>query len=165
MENPFYTQNANPQRPPLLLIICILTFIGSGWGILGNLINLFTTNITTISTQLIESSNFVEDQTNSNGFDDLLFSSMNTINSLAEHAKTISIIQLILSLISLLGAILMFNLKRIGFYLYTAVQISALFVTPYFAGFTMFTIIGMLWAAFISLVFIILYAINLKYMR
>ncbi|MFR5958710.1 MAG: hypothetical protein ACLUHA_03330, partial [Bacteroides stercoris] len=36
---------------------------------------------------------------------------------------------------SLLGAILMFQLRRIGFYFYTAAQILMLFVLPYFAGF------------------------------
>ena len=32
MENPFEEQQNQFQRPTFLLVLCILTFIGSGWG-------------------------------------------------------------------------------------------------------------------------------------
>ncbi len=65
----------------------------------------------------------------------------------------------------LLGAILMFQLRRIGFYFYTAAQILMLFVLPYFAGFNFMVLAGMLFSAIFAVIFIVMYALNLKYMR
>ena len=42
MENPFEEQQNKLQRPTFLLVLCILTFIGSGWGTLSNLFSVFT---------------------------------------------------------------------------------------------------------------------------
>ena len=38
MENPFETEKA--VRPTFLTVLCILTFIGSGWGTVSNLFSL-----------------------------------------------------------------------------------------------------------------------------
>ncbi len=80
------------------------------------------------------------------------------------HAREIAIMQLVLSIISLLGAVLMFRLRRIGFYFYVAAQILMLFVLPYFAGFSSVVVIRLMGSAFVSLVFIVMYAVNVKYM-
>ena len=42
MENPFDEQQRPIQRPTFLMVLCILTFIGSGWGVLSNLYSVFT---------------------------------------------------------------------------------------------------------------------------
>ena len=81
------------------------------------------------------------------------------------HGKEIATMNLVLSLISLLGAILMFNQRRLGFYFYAVAQVLMLFVIPYFAGFSMMTVIGTVGSGFITLIFIILYAVNLKHMH
>ena len=97
-------------------------------------------------------------------FSDILNSTMASLQATFVHAKEIAVVSLVLSVISLLGAILMFQLRRLGFYLYTAAQILALFVLPYFAGFSMYVLLVMFFSGLISLLFIILYAVNLKYM-
>lgn len=45
MENPFEEQQNQFQRPTFLLVLCILTFIGSGWGTLSNLFSVFYSRI------------------------------------------------------------------------------------------------------------------------
>ena len=95
---------------------------------------------------------------------DILNSTMASLQATFVHAREIAVVSLVLSVISLLGAILMFQLRRLGFYLYTAAQILALFVLPYFAGFSMYVGMVMFFSGLISLLFIILYAVNLKYM-
>ena len=42
MENPFEEQQNGRRRPVFLTVLCILTFIGSGWGVLSNLFSIFT---------------------------------------------------------------------------------------------------------------------------
>jgi len=77
----------------------------------------------------------------------------------------ISLTRFLLYAASLTGAILMFQLKKSGFYLYTTAQILLLFVAPAFIGFNLFVNIGILFSSFFALLFIALYAINLKKMN
>lgn len=167
MENPFEEKQNSPVRPTFLLVICILTFIGSGWSVLSNLFSIFTSGMMDSSLQMEQYSNMmgnIEGTASSSFLTGFLNSSMEVLQATAAHAREIAVMQLVLSVISLLGGIMMFQLRRFGFYLYTAAQILALFVLPYFAGFSTLVVIGMLWSAFISLIFIILYAVNLRYM-
>lgn len=167
MENPFEEQQNRLQRPTFLLVLCILTFIGSGWGILSNLFSVFTAGLTDSSMQMEHYSsmlNSMDQGENSAMISDILSSTMTSLQATFMHAREIAVIKLVLSVISLLGAVLMFQLRRFGFYLYTAAQILALFVWPYFAGFSMYIGIMMFFSGLISLIFIILYAVNLKYM-
>ena len=96
---------------------------------------------------------------------DILNSTMASLQATFVHAREIAVVSLVLSVISLLGAILMFQLRRLGFYLYTAAQILMLFVLPYFAGFNFMVLAGMLFSAIFAVIFIVMYALNLKYMR
>ena len=160
MENPFEEQQNQFQRPTFLLVLCILTFIGSGWGTLSNLFSVFTAGLTDSSMQ-----NGMDQGGDSAVLSDILSSTMASLQATFVHAKEIAVINLVLSVISLLGAILMFQLRRIGFYFYTAAQILMLFVLPYFAGFNFMVLAGMLFSAIFAVIFIVMYALNLKYMR
>jgi len=167
MENPFEEQQNKLQRPTFLLVLCILTFIGSGWGTLSNLFSVFTAGLTDSSMQMEHYSSMLNGMDQGAGsavLSDILNSTMASLQATFVHAREIAVVSLVLSVISLLGAILMFQLRRLGFYLYTAAQILALFVLPYFAGFSMYVLIVIFFSGLISLLFIILYAVNLKYM-
>ena len=158
MENPFEEQQNQFQRPTFLLVLCILTFIGSGWGTLSNLFSVFTAGLTNSSMQMEHYSsmlNGMDQGGDSAVLSDILSSTMASLQATFVHAKEIS----------LLGAILMFQLRRIGFYFYTAAQILMLFVLPYFAGFNFMVLAGMLFSAIFAVIFIVMYALNLKYMR
>ena len=141
MENPFEEQQNKLQRPTFLLVLCILTFIGSGWGTLSNLFSVFTAGLTDSSMQMEHYSSMLNSMDQGAGsavLSDILNSTMASLQATFVHAREIAVVSLVLSVISLLGAILMFQLRRLGFYLYTAAQILALFVLPYFAGFSMY---------------------------
>ena len=122
------TNQVKTERPVLLTVLLILTFIGSGLGLLFGLIGLFTAG-------------------NASGF-------LSGIPGMPSTALTTGMIigSIILAAASLIGAILMWQLKQIGFYLYTLAQIVALIIT--------FTWFGLV----ISAIFVVLYAIHLKYM-
>lgn len=166
MENPF--EENQMKRPTLLTVICILTFIGSGWGILYNLFSLFRAGMMDANFHMEQYSTMMGELENQGApafFHNLLNSSMEMIQAGFVHAREMAIINLILGVISILGAILMFQLKRLGFYLYTAAQILLLFVPSYFVGFSIVVVLQMFFLGVISFVFIILYGLNLKYMR
>ena len=69
-----------------------------------------------------------------------------------------------LAIVALIGVIMMWKLRRTGFFIYLAAQVIA-FVLPLMMGGKL----DMSWMAMIgaglSLLFIILYAVNLKYMH
>jgi hypothetical protein len=156
------------KRPTFLTVLCILTFIGSGWGVLSQLFSLLFTNLVDVSAQTEQLNTMMDNMESGAGtsfLSGILSSSQEVMQATMMHAKSIAVISLVLSLLSLCGAILMFSLRRIGFYIYTVAQLLLLFVVPYFAGFSMIVVMGMLFSALFTVVFIILYALNLKAMR
>jgi len=61
---------------------------------------------------------------------------------------------------SLFGAIMMWKLKKTGFYLYVAANIIAAILPMVWLG-SAFAIMGFIW----PVIFIVLYAINLKHLK
>ncbi len=133
--------NKQENRPELLTVLCVLTFIGSGIGVVSNFFVL--TSYSSIQ-ELISIGN-------------LTFPGIDILLSVD---KTYFLIGFILSSISLFGAYNMWKLKKIGFHFYTIAQILLLIV-PYFYfqnfGFPYF---GLL----ITVTFVFLYNLNLKAM-
>ena len=156
------------RRPTFLVVLCIFTFVGSGWNILADLFYLFTANIID-GTIDIEQNSAMVGELESQGIDSFFSgfwnSSLRLMQAGMQHAREIVVFQLILNVVVLAGAILMFQLRRPGFYLYVAAQILLLFIWPYFAGFHLAVIIKMLLAGLVSFLFIALYAFQLKYMN
>ncbi|WP_372750886.1 hypothetical protein [Labilibaculum sp.] len=151
------------QRPALITILCILTFIGSGFGIVGNLISMILSPITNFfEPDFFEMTlNNIQDDFTSELVEQALIMGQKAIHHLFE----ISLVKFLLYAASLTGAILMFQLKKVGFYMYTTAQILLLFVAPAFLGFNLFTNMGILFSSVFTILFIALYAINLTKMN
>lgn len=118
MENPFEEQQNKLQRPTFLLVLCILTFIGSGWGTLSNLFSVFTAGLTDSSMQMEHYSSMLNSMDQGAGsavLSDILNSTMASLQATFVHAREIAVVSLVLSVISLLGAILMFQLAPYRF--------------------------------------------------
>jgi len=115
------------QRPTFLTVLCILTFIGSGLALLFSLIGL-------VAAGAIES-----------------FASYLPVGVGGGIFKSILLIVLIAG--SLYGAIQMWKLKKLGFYIYAAANVILLIMS--------FGIMGLIFTA----LFIVLYGLNLKHME
>lgn len=168
MENPFQTEQPKLSRPAFLTVLCILTFIGSGWSVLSDLLRLFTAGVMDSTVEIRQYTSMVgemQGQGASPFMAKILNSMMDFIRLTALHAREMTVIDLILSLIGLLGAILMFHLRRFGFYLYTAAQILMLFILPYFVGITPIVLFSMVFSGLLTIGFIIMYAVNIKYLK
>ncbi len=169
MENPFEEQQNGRRRPVFLTVLCILTFIGSGWGVLSNLFSIFTADALNESHIRMEQYSTLmgemEGEELSSFWANFLSSSMEMAQIAMMHAREIATMQLVLGIVSLLGAILMFRLSRLGFYLYVAAQVLMLFVFPYFAGFSAVVLVSLFGSALFTAVFIAMYAVNVRYMN
>lgn len=111
--NPFEPQKN--LRPPFLTVLCVLTFIGSGFGVLGNLMYTFVAK---------------DLASYPNPFSNPMFEEM--ILKMAEVDPWKYAILALLSVVSIIGAVFMLYMKKQGFHIYTAAQILILFLTPFF---------------------------------
>ncbi len=117
------------QRPPFLTVLCILTFIGSGLGILFSLLGIF--GIGAMNSFL---SNYAG-------------------AGAADAGILKPILTLVFSAASIYGAVMMWGLKKMGFYIYVGAQILML-------------VFGFGWLALIfTALFIVLYYLNLKHLQ
>lgn len=129
---------AKKVRPTLLTVLCILTFIGSGLSVL---IFLLAAVLFGVMADVLA---------------DIPGMSMMT-----GGGTVFFIVMFILAFVSLFGAIKMWGLKKIGFYLYTAAQVLMIIVPLVLIEGAKVGVFGIV----ITLIFIILYAINLKAME
>ncbi|MCK4360899.1 MAG: hypothetical protein KAV70_04065 [Bacteroidales bacterium] len=136
-----YGSQKTNKRPEFLSVLCILTFIGSGLAAFSNLI---------IS---LNYDSFIEIAQS----EELTFPGIDLFLSLKVD---FFIISFIFYSVSLFGAIQMWKLKKIGFHIYTVAQIILLIIPSIFAPSLEFPFLGLL----ITVLFIVLYAKNLKYM-
>ena len=160
MENPFSVEK--PVRPTFLTVLCILTFIGSGWGLINNLFQLamFTPERLVVQIQQAGA------EAQPSWVSSIMSSSLEVLQTTIMHGKAIYSLAALCAVISLIGAFMMYKLKRNGFYLYAIAQIGQLFILPIYSGWNSVVVISMAMSGFLALVFIILYGLNyskLKY--
>ncbi len=132
-----------PQRPTMLTVLCILTFIGSG-------MNLFSSLVIAAFYDI-----FVEvAQEFATKF------SIPGIELLLETKPLFFLVTAIFYAGSLAGAILMLNLKKIGFHVYTISQILLVIAPMYFMHLASPGLPELLFSG----LFVLLYSTNLKFM-
>lgn len=132
------------KRTQFLTVLCILTYIGSGFSIIGGIIYaLFLDEILLIF------------EANPSEMSQALY------DSLIIMPKGYFAIEALLATISLFGAIFMWKLRKIGFHLYTIANILILGL-PIFFGLGQFNFINLM---VITGPFIAMYAMNLKQMK
>jgi len=142
MEDTQNITNNKPTRPTLLTVLCILTFIGSG--------------ISTVSFFMVS----VLYEPIMEQFK-VLYANMPEASFLLEAPRDFFVISFILSAASVAGAILMWNLRKIGFHVYTSSQIVYLLIPLFYFGGETNPLLNIMLTAF----FVYLYARNLPFMR
>ena len=161
---------APATRPTLLTIICILSFLFGIWGVWGGVQSAFTDkpqrDLETTKAELEKT--LASPDVQGPGAEMVAKMGEQAIamgEKSVENAKPIGYSSIVLSILSLLGVWWMWNLQKKGFWLYTLATVVSL-ITPFiFLGGGMMTLLGVGFLAVISIIFIILYAVNLKHMR
>jgi hypothetical protein len=151
-------------RNTFLAVICILSFIGSGWGIIKAIRSYATADYVanTVGGVMKNTENKINQQGNAPDFVKQIIGSVEEDMN-PDFLRKLAIFEFISNLLTLSGAILMWNLRKIGFYLYIVgiiVWAAAPLVMGKLVGAIGASIIG-----FIGFVFIVMYAVNLKYMN
>ncbi|MBT3173276.1 MAG: hypothetical protein HN336_00380 [Lentimicrobiaceae bacterium] len=141
--------SANIMRPKLLKILCILTFVGSGFSLISNIF-MFLYIGTIRELYLSGSFEFMMESLDVETFEVLIMSKRSYFAA-----------QALVFTGSIYGAYNMWNLKKIGFHIYTICQISLIILTQIFLPNLPFP----LFEVMVSLIFITLYAKNIKIMN
>lgn len=143
--NPF-KENERPQRSPLLLVLAILTFIGSGFSFLTYFSLAFSTNYMPAIIESYKSMGMPEEM-------------MNTFEQLMNVSSWQYLLLSLGYALSIIGAALMLKLNKVGFHLYVISQII-LFIL---CNLVIKGALTMNWfAIFTSVLFIVLYGMLLK---
>jgi len=173
MERDYDFETEPDKRPSFLTWLCILTFIGSGWGIISGILSYTAAHkaSTMFSENLHVRDSVVRNDTakvaiRKNRF----FSSGKVKRSFSkmfqeDNIRKTALGKLIAAILTLTGALLMWQLKRTGFYLYIAGIIVAIALPFYLFGNDLVAVGASSFANFFGLIFIALYALNLKSLK
>lgn len=157
---------APATRPTLLTVICILSFLFGAYSLITGAIGSFREPSDADRAMVQQRMEEAQQQSAGVAGVESMMESMNVgLQNTLDHAKGINRGGALAAIISLLGVWMMWNLRKSGFWLYLLGTVIGLAVPLYFIG---GNIIGFGYVAFfgfISLLFIILYAVNLKYMH
>jgi len=129
-ENTQFGQTEVKKRPGFLTALCILTYIGSGLSLLFGILFI-------VAAAYIAS----------------LLSGIPGMESMGGDNTMMVIVGVLLSAASIVGAAMMWKLKKMGFYIYAAAQVIALVIG--------FSVMGLIFTA----LFIVLYYLNFKHME
>lgn len=148
-----------PKRPTFLTVLCILTFIGSAIAFISAIYGYFTINA---SVEAFDTS-----MGNLEGMDQsgMMSQLQETMQKAVENALPNLIIGVVCSLLCLFGAIQMWKQLKMGFYIYCVGEL-----VPPIAGFILGAggMIGSAGAAvglIFAVIWVVLYAVNLKHMK
>jgi len=145
MEGPEQTQlqGPKPQRPGLLTVVCILTYVGSGMNLISSIIIfLFFDAFKVVAANLAKTLNLP-------GMDMLI-----------NGPSVFFAVSALIYAIAITGALLMWQLRKVGFHVYTISQIILVIAPMYFFKLSGPGMMDILLAG----VFILLYSMNLKAM-
>jgi hypothetical protein len=153
-----FNPNAIPltEKPEFLKIICILSFVGCG-------ISLLMYGLGTMALGFNEEAinsvwgSITQSQPKLENLDPVAF---------FRQVGLVSVYNLILNIMSLLGVIFMWRLNKIGFFIYAAAEIAAnFFGLSMNTGQESASYGGIILMILLDLIFIVMYALNLKHMN
>ncbi|HEY0978816.1 MAG TPA: hypothetical protein VGE21_15190 [Flavobacteriales bacterium] len=165
--NDFNAAGPAPARPTMLTVICVLSFIAGLIGIYSGISSAFTDSpqkgYEQIQAQVEEQRSDMGDQ---GAMMEGVWASMLDVGQRSvTHKAPIGYSGIALSLLSLLGVWMMWNLKKTGFWIYLLATLGGLITPLIWLGSSMVALLTLGFAGLISIVFVILYAVNLKHMR
>ena len=151
------------MRSDFLTTLCVLTFLGCAWSLFDNITTIFRTDAVTE----IKRDDAPRPGT---GLPPTTLATPSLDDGLGDgpgpgdpdFVRRLAFGQIGYSLLTLIGAILMFNLRRVGWYVYVAGVVVGLIAPVVLVG---FTALNATFGVFFSMIFAALYWLQLKEMR
>lgn len=157
--------NETEGRPSFLTVLIVLTWIAVAGGVIGSALSLINTGTTADQMEQSMSAfdSFPDDNPLLNAYikDARVFYEVTLANM-----APINLSNLVIYLIEGFAALLMFNLRKIGYWIYLACQLG--FLLMYFVFYpsdNIMTTVTLVFSIFTSLLFGILYGVNVKHLK
>ena len=156
-------------RPTFLTILCILTFVGSGLGLINGVYQFVTAE--KAAQEMVRQNSEASAEIQKSGKDDAgtkfagkMINSVSKVS--ADDLKKGGVLAILAAIVCISGAFMMWKLRRIGYYVYIAGILIGI-VSPFvvFGSSNLAAIIGSTVTGFIGIAFIILYGVNVKHLR
>ena len=159
-----------PERPQFLKILCILTFIGSGYLICSGLYSYFNAERNArliVEVKINDTSNLKKDSRKRNRPPVFVQNILKEVQKsmTPDNIKKDSLGKLLSGLCCIIGALLMWNLKRNGYYLYIFGVILGIATPFYLFGNNSYVILTSIFTGFVGVLFIIFYGMNIRSMK
>nr|WP_294860669.1 hypothetical protein [uncultured Fluviicola sp.] len=159
----------NPKRPVLLTVLCILSFIVVGFGLLGVLFSLLggqpsPEEIEATSNQLIQTAGDMRDK-NIIWAADMIEQMADLTVYQQQRYWSVLLVNALTMLTGFVGVLFMFKGKKLGFHLYIVYNLLSVGGTFLIVPSHMVPMVTVIMNLIISGVFILLYSRNLKWMN
>lgn len=155
------------KRSTFLTVLCILSFIGSGGGLLYSVYQ-YATFESTYPAQMEKLTTTLEQLEDAEIDSGFMYKGAEngiiTLEKMSQNLELISGSQCLVMLLSLFGAFLMFKMKKNGFYLYTIVNYFGLLIPLVLIDFDA-ALTNVIIGGVITTIFVIMYGLNLKQME
>jgi hypothetical protein len=166
------TQTGNASlRPTFLTVLCILTFLGSGWGIVNNASTYMNANVSAeIAKPMLDSAQQeiqkeASDNETAAKIADRVISGASDLLDPAKMKKN-ALFGILANVLTLGGAFLMFQLRKPGFWVYLGGTLLAILSPVLVYGASNLMSLGMTAIyGFFGVIFVILYSLNLKHLK
>ena len=153
--------NEPKKMPQFLKVLCILSFIGVGLAVITSIMGYFTAKsagamaqgFADLGTQMSEGQASGEINT-----------AMEQVNATIKYAGINAAVGVIAALICLVGVIMMWKLKKTGFYIYVVGEIAPVIAGAVLLGGTFFGGMAIAMSLIVPIAFIVMYGMNLKHM-
>lgn len=149
--------NDAPKRPQFLTVLCILTFIGSALAIISAIMGYFSAQASAAMISNMDSMG--NDPTG------MMSEMQGMAQKAVDNAVPNLVIAIVCALLCLFGALQMWKLKKTGFYIYTVGEIVPPISVFILMGGGLFGGITSVLTLLVAIVFVVLYALNLKHMK
>lgn len=151
---------APAKRPAFLTVLCILSFIAQGFAIIGYIGVIALMGAATVVVEAADDAlNAMADSLGGSSMQREMGEVMAETPGMGLTWAYI-IVGFICVIISLVGVIQMWKLKKTGFYLYTAASVISMIMGIVYSGTE-----GIVMALVIPIAFIVMYGLNLKAMK
>ncbi|MCA0362586.1 MAG: hypothetical protein LCH67_00965 [Bacteroidetes bacterium] len=156
------------QRPTFLTVLCILTFIGSAWGIFGAYTNYSSAGFASGMGQDVidQAKDQIESSAKSEKESEFAGKILDSVSSnlTEKNIKDAAIASGISSILTLIGAVLMWGLNKKGYWLYI-IGIAVAIIAPMTIYDGIMSAAAGIGFGFFGAIFAVLYGLNLKHMH
>lgn len=156
-------------RPTFLTVLCILTWIGCAISLVTNALAMMAMGaVSAVKDAVVENAEVLQDSlgvTMADGAE----AKMDVANAAADSAiaagSTVFLIGIIGAVLALIGSVMMWKLKKMGFYVYVVAELAPVIAMAVLLGGTAFSGATAMASMILPVAFVVMYGLNLKHMK